>query len=114
MQALHKMALAPVAETTADLSSYGFRESRGCADAVACGFNALARPNSAPWILEADITGCYDNISQEWMLKNIPSKTVKFFASGSGQGTLKTADCTLREKELRKVGLFLPRSRTGR
>ena len=72
MQALYKMALAPVAETTADRNSYGFRESRGCADAVACAFNALAKPNSAPWILEADITGCYDNISQEWLLNNIP------------------------------------------
>ncbi len=37
-----------------------------------CAFNALAKPNSAPWILEADITGCYDNISQEWLLNNIP------------------------------------------
>jgi len=72
MQALYKMALAPVAETTADRNSYGFRESRGCADAVAAAFNALAKPNSAPWILEADITGCYDNISQEWMLNHIP------------------------------------------
>jgi RNA-directed DNA polymerase len=72
MQALYKQALAPVAETTADRNSYGFRESRGCADAVAAAFNALAKPNSAPWVLEADITGCYDNISQGWMLNNIP------------------------------------------
>ena len=72
MQALYKMALAPVAETTADRNSYGFRESRGCADAVAAAFNALSKPNSAPWVFEADITGCYDNISQEWMLNHIP------------------------------------------
>jgi RNA-directed DNA polymerase len=72
MQALYKQALAPVAETTADRNSYGFRESRGCADAVAAAFNALAKPNSAPWVFEADITGCYDNISQGWMLNNIP------------------------------------------
>lgn len=72
MQALYKLALAPVAETTADRNSYGFRESRGCADAVAAAFNALSKPNSAPWVLEADIAGCYDNISQGWMLNNIP------------------------------------------
>jgi RNA-directed DNA polymerase len=47
MQALYKLALAPVAETTADRNSYGFRESRSCADAVAGAFNALAKPNSA-------------------------------------------------------------------
>jgi RNA-directed DNA polymerase len=34
MQALYKLALAPVAETTADGNSYGFRESRSCADAI--------------------------------------------------------------------------------
>ncbi len=72
MQALYKLALAPVAETTADRNSYGFRESRSCADAIAAGFNALAKPNSATWILEADITGCYDNISKQWLMDNIP------------------------------------------
>ena len=72
MQALHKLALAPVAETTADLNSYGFREGRCCADAIAAGFNALAKPNSAPWILDADIQGCFDNIRKDWMLDHIP------------------------------------------
>ena len=72
MQALYKIALAPVAETTADRNSYGFRESRGCADAVAAAFNALAKPSSALWIFEADIAGCYYYYSQGWMLNNIP------------------------------------------
>jgi len=75
-QALYKLALAPVAETTADKNSYGFREGRSCADAVACAFNALSKPNSAPWVLEGDIEGCYDNIAFEWMLKNIPMDKV--------------------------------------
>jgi len=72
MQALYKLALAPVAETTADRNSYGFREGRSCADAIAAGFNALNKPNSATWVLEGDITGCFDNIAPEWMLGNIP------------------------------------------
>ncbi len=72
MQALYKLALAPVAETTADRNSYGFREARSCADAIAAGFNALNKPNSATWVLEGDITGCFDNIAPEWMLGNIP------------------------------------------
>jgi RNA-directed DNA polymerase len=77
MQALYKQALAPVAETTADGNSYGFREGRCCADAVQAGFNALNKPNSATWVWEADITGCYDNISLEWLLDNIPmDKTI--------------------------------------
>lgn len=72
MQALYKLALAPVAETTADRNSYGFREGRGCADAVAAVFNALSKPNSAMWVMEGDITGCYDNITKPWLLENIP------------------------------------------
>jgi len=72
MQALYKLALAPVAETLADRNSYGFREGRGCADAIAAAFNALSKPNSATWILEADITSCYDNLCHQWMLENIP------------------------------------------
>lgn len=72
MQALYKLALAPVAETTADRNSYGFREGRSCADAVAAAFNALSKPNSGTWVLEADITGCYDNIAFDWMMDNIP------------------------------------------
>jgi RNA-directed DNA polymerase len=75
-QALYKLGLAPVAETTADKNSYGFREGRSCADAVACAFNALSKPNSAPWVLEGDIEGCYDNIAFEWMVKNIPMDKV--------------------------------------
>jgi len=73
IQALYKLALAPVAETTADKNSYGFREGRSCADAVAAAFNVLSKPNSATWILEGDITGCYDNISKSWLMENIPT-----------------------------------------
>jgi RNA-directed DNA polymerase len=75
-QALYKLALAPVAETNADGNSYGFREGRSCADAIQAAFNALSKPNSATWVMEADITGCYDNISKEWVLKNIPMDKV--------------------------------------
>jgi len=71
MQALYKLSLAPVAETTADRNSYGFREGRACADAIQAAFNALSKPNSATWVLEGDIKGCFDNISHEWMLGNI-------------------------------------------
>lgn len=76
MQALHKLALAPIAETLADRNSYGFREGRSCADAIAASFNALSKPNSATWILEGDIKGCFDNISHKWMIKNIPMDKV--------------------------------------
>jgi RNA-directed DNA polymerase len=41
MQALHFFALDPVAETTTDNNSYGFRQQRSCADAIGQCYLAL-------------------------------------------------------------------------
>ncbi len=85
MQALYKLALEPVAETTADPNSYGFRKGRSTHDAIAECFTVLAIPNGAKWILEGDIKGCFDNISHEWIMENIPmDKEIlrKFLKSG--------------------------------
>jgi RNA-directed DNA polymerase len=32
----------------------------------------LAKKDGPTWILEGDIKGCFDNISHNWMLQNIP------------------------------------------
>lgn len=73
MQALYLFALDPVSEATADTTSYGFRKERSTVDAIEHVFTALAgHPNCARWVLEADIEGCFDNISHEWLLENIP------------------------------------------
>ncbi|SFB65298.1 group II intron reverse transcriptase/maturase, partial [Azotobacter beijerinckii] len=92
MQALWKLALEPVAETRADPNSYGFRPERSTADAIAHGFTVLAKRSSAEWILEGDIRGCFDNISHEWLLANVPmDKTIlrKWLQAGYvEQGTL--------------------------
>ena len=61
MQALFLSALDPVSETTADFSSFGER----------C-YIHLSRKDSATAILEGDITGCFDNISHDWIRENIP------------------------------------------
>jgi RNA-directed DNA polymerase len=73
MQALHLLALEPVAETTADRNSYGFRPERSTADAAAQCFIALATKRAPKWILEGDIKGCFDNISHDWMVANVPT-----------------------------------------
>ena len=72
MQALYLMALEPVSETTADTCSYGFRKERRCMDAVMQCHNILRKGYSPEWILEGDIKGCFDHISHEWLLANIP------------------------------------------
>lgn len=75
MQALHWLALEPVAETTADGNSYGFRPWRSTADAAEQCFICLAKRDSAQWVLEADIAACFDAISHEWLIVNIPMDT---------------------------------------
>jgi RNA-directed DNA polymerase len=72
MQTLHRMALEPVAETTADGNSYGFRMSRSTADAMEKVHTFLSWERSASWVLEGDIKACFDQISHDWMLRNIP------------------------------------------
>ena len=63
MQALYLLALEPVAETTADKNSYGFRPERSTADAIEGCFNSLGTKASAQWILEGDIKACFDHAS---------------------------------------------------
>lgn len=72
MQALFLQALDPVAETTADPNSYGFRRERSCADAIAQGFIVLAKKYSPRWILEGDIRACFDRINHDWLLSHVP------------------------------------------
>src|SRR6266576_808026 len=72
MQALHALALKPIAETIGDRNSYGFREGRSCADAIGQAFCALAKSYAPVWVLEGDIKSCFDRISHSWLLKNIP------------------------------------------
>jgi len=72
MQALHLMALQPVAETTADPCSFGFRPARQVADAVERCFGLLSRRDSPQWVLEADIEACFDRIDHDWLLQHIP------------------------------------------
>lgn len=85
MQTLYKFALDPIAETTADPNSYGFRAKRCTQDAIEQCFTSLNKGKSAKWVLEGDIKGCFDNISHEWILNNIPmDKEIlrKFLKSG--------------------------------
>lgn len=73
MQALQLLALEPVAETTADRISFGFRKYRSPEDAREYAFSVLSRKDSAQWILEGDIKSCFDKISHQWIADNIPT-----------------------------------------
>ena len=76
-QALHKLALEPIAETTADPNSYGFRKERSVADAIEQVVNALCRPDSAQW------TEFFSYVDfrifrelEHWMIRRHPRKTL--------------------------------------
>ncbi len=85
MQTLYKFALEPIAESTADKNSYGFRIKRCQQDAIEQCFTNLNKGKSPEWVLEGDIKGCFDNISHDWIMNNIPIDKVmlkKWLKSG--------------------------------
>src|SRR3972149_5585517 len=72
MQSLYALALEPIAETKGDRTSFGFRKFRSTHDACEQVFICMSRKNSPQWVLEGDIKGCFDNISHQWLINNIP------------------------------------------
>lgn len=71
MQALHLLGLEPVVESQSDPNSYGFRRNRSTADAMSQLFICLSQKAAAPWVLEADIEGCFDHINHEWLVSQV-------------------------------------------
>lgn len=70
-QALHLLALEPVAEMIADKNAYGFRPLRSTADAIGQCFTTLAQKSAAQYVLEADIKDCFNSISKSWIQDNV-------------------------------------------
>lgn len=79
LQAMVKNALEPAWESRFEGSSYGFRPGRNAHDAIEkiYGFSC---PNSRKKVVvDADIAGAFDNISQEFILKalgDVPGKAL--------------------------------------
>jgi RNA-directed DNA polymerase len=72
MQALYLLSLEPISETLADTKSFGFRRGRCAQDACEFLFARLCRKDAPQWILEGDIKGCFDHISHDWLINNVP------------------------------------------
>lgn len=90
MQALFNMALAPIEYATGDQSSFGFRKGRSQHDACQQIRTCLSKKCSATWVLEADIRACFDMISHDWLIANIPmNKGIlkKFLKAGFMEGS---------------------------
>jgi len=72
MQAIIKMALEPEWEHHFEVNSYGFRPGRRTMDAVSAIHHTIASKGSSEWVLDADISGCFDNIDHEALLQRLP------------------------------------------
>lgn len=66
-----KNALEPQWEAQFEDTSYGFRPARGAHDALQRVWLSVARQNKKLWVLDADIEGCFNNISHSCILDNI-------------------------------------------
>lgn len=75
MQAVVKLALEPEWETRFEANSYGFRPGRCAMDAVEAIYIALGQKGSSRWILDADISGCFDGIAHQPLLARLPTFT---------------------------------------
>ena len=75
MQMLVKLGLEPEWEARFEPHSHGFRPGRRCMDGIWQIWNsirALGIQKKSEWILDADISGCFDNINHEALLKRVP------------------------------------------
>lgn len=70
VQALYHLGLDPVVETQSDLNSFGFRKNRSTHDAITAIRNHLDKTHHPRWILEADISKCFDKISHEFLMEH--------------------------------------------
>lgn len=68
-QALIKMALEPEWEAKFEPNSYGFRPGRSCHDACQAIFESIKRKTA--YVLDADISGCFDNINHNALLSKL-------------------------------------------
>lgn len=71
LQAIVKNALEPSWEAKFESISYGFRPGRSAHDAIEKIFIICSPHRTKKWVLDADIKGCFDNISHEFLLKTI-------------------------------------------
>ncbi len=69
LQALGKMALEPEWEAKFEPNSYGFRLGRSCHDAIQAIFLSISK--KAKYVLDADISKCFDRINHKKLLEKL-------------------------------------------
>lgn len=72
VQAVYHLGVDPAVEAMTDKNSFGFRKSRSTHDAVTAIRMILDKANHPHWIVEAEITKCFDRINHEFLIKHTP------------------------------------------
>jgi len=73
IQTLIRYALEPVAETTADRKSFGFRKHRSAFDAMTYAKMTLEQSPDL-WVFRGDVKSYYDMISHQWIFEHLPMR----------------------------------------
>ena len=71
LQAIVKNALEPHWEAHFEGCSYGFRPGRSVHDAIGKIYTSTCPHRTKKWIVDADISGCFDNIDHNNLMKSI-------------------------------------------
>jgi RNA-directed DNA polymerase len=71
LQAIIKNALEPYWEAKFEGCSYGFRPGRSVHDAIGKIYLSTCPHRTKKWIVDADISGCFDNIDHSNLMKSI-------------------------------------------
>lgn len=71
IQQMIKNALEPEFEAKFEATSYGFRPNRSVNDAINKIYLTFNSKNSREWVVDADISGCFDNIDHSYLLNQI-------------------------------------------
>lgn len=71
IQMIVKIALEPEWEARFEKGSYGFRPKRSVNDAMNRIYLALNSENCRKWVLDADISKCFDKINHNYLIKKL-------------------------------------------
>lgn len=72
VQGLILIGLDPVVEVLADKHAFGFRLNRSAQDAIKVIVDSFGFTAANQWFLRTDVKECFDHLSHEWLLENVP------------------------------------------
>jgi RNA-directed DNA polymerase len=69
-----KLILEPIYEADFYPSSYGYRPGRRAQDAIAEIHHFTSRPSNYEWVIEGDITACFDNVNHQMLMRLVEER----------------------------------------